>query len=130
MTERERWPHTRFIFGSSDPITCNEEKLPRTLSTMIWPPLLACLSLLSSLSLSLSLSPLSITYACREQLIVPARGPLDFGWDPIFEPTEGEGGKTHTLRNTQIPFILPLILAVIARERIWRLPLILAVIAR
>ena len=23
--------------------------------------------------------------------IVPARGPLDFGWDPIFEPEEGEG---------------------------------------
>ncbi len=26
--------------------------------------------------------------------IVPARGPLDFGWDPIFEPNEG-GGKTY-----------------------------------
>lgn len=26
--------------------------------------------------------------------IVPARGPLDFGWDPIFEPDEG-GGKTY-----------------------------------
>ena len=24
-----------------------------------------------------------------EGLIVPPRGPLDFGWDPIFEPTEG-----------------------------------------
>lgn len=23
--------------------------------------------------------------------IVPARGPLDFGWDPVFEPEEGEG---------------------------------------
>lgn len=23
--------------------------------------------------------------------IVPARGPLDFGWDPVFEPDEGEG---------------------------------------
>eukprot|EP00968_Pinguiococcus_pyrenoidosus_P023236 scaffold3665_cov244-Pinguiococcus_pyrenoidosus.AAC.6 len=23
--------------------------------------------------------------------IVPARGPLDFGWDPIFQPDEGEG---------------------------------------
>jgi inosine triphosphate pyrophosphatase len=26
--------------------------------------------------------------------IVPPRGPLDFGWDPVFEPTEG-GGKTY-----------------------------------
>ena len=26
--------------------------------------------------------------------IVPARGPLDFGWDPIFEPDEGNG-KTY-----------------------------------
>jgi inosine triphosphate pyrophosphatase len=26
--------------------------------------------------------------------IVPARGPLDFGWDPVFEPSEG-GGKTY-----------------------------------
>lgn len=26
--------------------------------------------------------------------IVPARGPLDFGWDPVFEPFEGEG-KTY-----------------------------------
>lgn len=26
--------------------------------------------------------------------IVPPRGPLDFGWDPIFEPLEGEG-KTY-----------------------------------
>jgi inosine triphosphate pyrophosphatase len=26
--------------------------------------------------------------------IVPARGPLDFGWDPIFEPEEGKG-KTY-----------------------------------
>ena len=26
--------------------------------------------------------------------IVPARGPLDFGWDPIFEPNEG-GGLTY-----------------------------------
>lgn len=26
--------------------------------------------------------------------IVAARGPLDFGWDPIFEPNEG-GGKTY-----------------------------------
>lgn len=24
--------------------------------------------------------------------IVPARGPTDFGWDPIFEPTEEEQG--------------------------------------
>ena len=23
--------------------------------------------------------------------IVPARGPLDFGWDPIFQPDEGSG---------------------------------------
>ncbi len=27
-------------------------------------------------------------------LIVPARGPSDFGWDPIFQPDEGEG-KTY-----------------------------------
>ena len=26
--------------------------------------------------------------------IVPARGPTDFGWDPVFEPDEG-GGKTY-----------------------------------
>ena len=26
--------------------------------------------------------------------IVPARGPLDFGWDPVFEPDEGQG-KTY-----------------------------------
>ena len=26
--------------------------------------------------------------------IVPARGPLDFGWDPVFQPDEG-GGKTY-----------------------------------
>mmetsp|Transcript_51253 Transcript_51253/g.137504 ORF Transcript_51253/g.137504 Transcript_51253/m.137504 type:complete len:273 (+) Transcript_51253:41-859(+) len=26
--------------------------------------------------------------------IVPARGPTDFGWDPVFEPEEG-GGKTY-----------------------------------
>eukprot|EP01043_Picozoa_sp_COSAG02_P052809 COSAG02_NODE_5746_length_4072_cov_5.959476_2_plen_209_part_00 len=28
-------------------------------------------------------------------VIVPARGPLDFGWDPVFEPSEGSGGKTY-----------------------------------
>ena len=28
-------------------------------------------------------------------VIVPARGPLDFGWDPVFEPSEGAGGKTY-----------------------------------
>eukprot|EP00928_Gymnodinium_smaydae_P054153 TRINITY_DN37976_c0_g1_i1.p1 TRINITY_DN37976_c0_g1~~TRINITY_DN37976_c0_g1_i1.p1 ORF type:complete len:232 (+),score=63.37 TRINITY_DN37976_c0_g1_i1:61-696(+) len=28
-----------------------------------------------------------------EGRIVPARGPTDFGWDPVFEPTEG-GGRT------------------------------------
>jgi XTP/dITP diphosphohydrolase len=27
--------------------------------------------------------------------IVPARGPGTFGWDPIFEPSEGEGGLTY-----------------------------------
>uniref|UniRef100_A0A7S2U835 Inosine triphosphate pyrophosphatase n=1 Tax=Attheya septentrionalis TaxID=420275 RepID=A0A7S2U835_9STRA len=27
--------------------------------------------------------------------IVQARGPLDFGWDPIFEPSEGSGHKTY-----------------------------------
>ena len=26
--------------------------------------------------------------------IVPARGKLDFGWDPVFQPDEGEG-KTY-----------------------------------
>mmetsp|Transcript_27488 Transcript_27488/g.42803 ORF Transcript_27488/g.42803 Transcript_27488/m.42803 type:complete len:210 (+) Transcript_27488:78-707(+) len=26
-----------------------------------------------------------------EGRIVPARGPLDFGWDPVFEPVEGNG---------------------------------------
>jgi inosine triphosphate pyrophosphatase len=26
--------------------------------------------------------------------IVPARGPTNFGWDPVFEPLEG-GGKTY-----------------------------------
>ena len=32
-----------------------------------------------------------------EGRIVPARGPLDFGWDPVFEPdaTEGEGGVSY-----------------------------------
>jgi inosine triphosphate pyrophosphatase len=30
--------------------------------------------------------------------IVPARGTLDFGWDPIFEPDEG-GGKTYAEMN-------------------------------
>lgn len=29
-----------------------------------------------------------------EGKIVDARGPTDFGWDPIFEPNEGEG-KTY-----------------------------------
>jgi inosine triphosphate pyrophosphatase len=29
-----------------------------------------------------------------EGTIVPARGPLDFGWDPVFQPDEG-GGKTY-----------------------------------
>mmetsp|Transcript_21641 Transcript_21641/g.50480 ORF Transcript_21641/g.50480 Transcript_21641/m.50480 type:complete len:195 (-) Transcript_21641:95-679(-) len=29
-----------------------------------------------------------------EGKIVPARGPLDFGWDPVFEPKEG-GGRTY-----------------------------------
>lgn len=29
-----------------------------------------------------------------EGKIVPARGPTDFGWDPVFEPVEG-GGKTY-----------------------------------
>jgi len=29
-----------------------------------------------------------------EGKIVPARGPTDFGWDPIFEPEEG-GGRTY-----------------------------------
>ena len=28
-------------------------------------------------------------------VIVPARGPSDFGWDPVFEPSEGAGGKTY-----------------------------------
>jgi len=27
--------------------------------------------------------------------IVPPRGSLEFGWDPIFEPDEGDGGKTY-----------------------------------
>jgi inosine triphosphate pyrophosphatase len=27
-------------------------------------------------------------------MIVPARGPTHFGWDPIFQPDEG-GGKTY-----------------------------------
>ena len=27
--------------------------------------------------------------------IVQPRGSLDFGWDPVFEPFEGEGGKTY-----------------------------------
>ena len=30
--------------------------------------------------------------------IVPARGKLDFGWDPVFEPDEG-GGKTYAEMN-------------------------------
>lgn len=29
-----------------------------------------------------------------EGRIVPARGPANFGWDPVFEPLEG-GGKTY-----------------------------------
>lgn len=29
-----------------------------------------------------------------EGKIVPARGPTDFGWDPVFEPEEG-GGRTY-----------------------------------
>merc|ERR1712228_518209 len=29
-----------------------------------------------------------------EGKIVDARGPLDFGWDPVFEPVEG-GGRTY-----------------------------------
>ncbi|CAK0843754.1 unnamed protein product, partial [Prorocentrum cordatum] len=29
-----------------------------------------------------------------EGRIVPARGPTDFGWDPVFEPLEG-GGRTY-----------------------------------
>mmetsp|Transcript_102366 Transcript_102366/g.219074 ORF Transcript_102366/g.219074 Transcript_102366/m.219074 type:complete len:249 (+) Transcript_102366:32-778(+) len=29
-----------------------------------------------------------------EGRIVPPRGPLDFGWDPVFEPLEG-GGRTY-----------------------------------
>jgi len=29
-----------------------------------------------------------------EGVIVPARGPNAFGWDPVFEPLEG-GGKTY-----------------------------------
>lgn len=29
-----------------------------------------------------------------EGKIVPARGPANFGWDPVFEPSEG-GGKTY-----------------------------------
>jgi len=32
--------------------------------------------------------------------IVPARGRLDFGWDPIFEPDEGEG-KTYAEMSTE-----------------------------
>lgn len=31
-----------------------------------------------------------------EGKIVPARGPTHFGWDPVFEPDEGEG-KTCVL---------------------------------
>uniref|UniRef100_A0A7S2HP79 Multifunctional fusion protein n=1 Tax=Helicotheca tamesis TaxID=374047 RepID=A0A7S2HP79_9STRA len=30
-----------------------------------------------------------------EGMIVRPRGPLDFGWDPIFEPMDGVGGKTY-----------------------------------
>ena len=34
------------------------------------------------------------TFVGRTQgKIVPARGPADFGWDPVFEPDEG-GGRT------------------------------------
>ena len=32
--------------------------------------------------------------------IVPARGRLDFGWDPIFKPDEGEG-KTYAEMSTE-----------------------------
>lgn len=32
--------------------------------------------------------------------IVTARGPLDFGWDPVFAPTEGEG-KTYAEMNKE-----------------------------
>lgn len=35
-----------------------------------------------------------------EGTIVPARGKLDFGWDPIFEPKEG-GGKTYAEMEKQ-----------------------------
>mmetsp|Transcript_23047 Transcript_23047/g.49903 ORF Transcript_23047/g.49903 Transcript_23047/m.49903 type:complete len:641 (+) Transcript_23047:74-1996(+) len=35
-----------------------------------------------------------------EGRIVPARGSLDFGWDPIFEPTEEEQGSNDGLRKT------------------------------
>ena len=27
--------------------------------------------------------------------IVPARGPTNFGWDPVFEPVDGAGGLTY-----------------------------------
>ena len=41
----------------------------------------------------------------NEGRIVPARGPKDFGWDPIFEPTDGSNGLTYaemdkSLKNT------------------------------
>merc|ERR1712037_691886 len=32
--------------------------------------------------------------------IVPARGKLDFGWDPIFEPEEGVGGGESENKKT------------------------------
>lgn len=39
--------------------------------------------------------PVHLLEGRTEGRIVPARGPKDFGWDPVFEPLEGEGGKTY-----------------------------------
>lgn len=43
--------------------------------------------------------PVHIFDGRTEGCIVPARGSLDFGWDPIFEPVEGQG-KTYAEMST------------------------------
>lgn len=39
--------------------------------------------------------PVAVFDGRTEGKIVPPRGSLDFGWDPIFEPLEGSGNKTY-----------------------------------
>jgi inosine triphosphate pyrophosphatase len=53
-----------------------------------------CIFSLCATHTDLEAHPIETFVGRTPGLIVPARGPLDFGWDPVFQPDEGEG-KTY-----------------------------------